>query len=233
MLPALTSAIWARTTSTTAEVAKNAIPPIRPPNSMPRSRQPQQPVRTQNIGPRPFFGAGAPDGGGGSPGPPPMWGAGTPGIGGAECRGGGGRDGRGGTGGGGGAAIGGGGGGEGRGGGGAGVGRGGSGRGAAGATRGAEPTIVAPGLLWTIVAPPSSPPMSSTVKDMPPKRTSWPALRLPSATRWPSMKVPLALAWSTTCHSSPRRSIRACLRETEPSATTTSAEGSRPTITTS
>jgi hypothetical protein len=84
--------------------------------------------------------------------------------------------------------------------------------------------------LWTIVAPASSSaPAISTVNGMAPNRSSWPERSALSTTRWLSTNVPFALPWSTTAHSSPRRSRRACLRETDPSLTTTSQVGSRPT----
>jgi hypothetical protein len=56
------------------------------------------------------------------------------------------------------------------------------------------------------------------------------ALEALSAIRWLSRNVPLALAWSTTAQPPPRRSMRACFRETEPSFRTTSHVGSRPTM---
>src|SRR6266850_867885 len=109
----------------------------------------------------------------------------------------------------------------------AGGGAGGAGLGTGGA-RGVGATTVASGPVVRIVVAESSPSIS-TLYAMAPKRSSWPLCSGDSATRWLSRNVPLALPWSTTNHPTVRRSTRACLRETEPSLTTMSQPGSRPT----
>jgi hypothetical protein len=107
---------------------------------------------------------------------------------------------------------------------------GGAGR-AGGAADGTGWTTVASGASVNIVASMASSPSISTRKLTAPKRSSWPERSVVSATRWLSTKVPLALPWSTTIQLRPRFSRRACLRETEPSLSTTSQVVSRPTST--
>ena len=71
--------------------------------------------------------------------------------------------------------------------------------------------------------------LRSTRNASAPKRSSCPFLSACSAMRRLLRYVPLALPWSTTHQIPPRCSRRACLLDTEPSATTISQLGSRPT----
>jgi hypothetical protein len=98
-----------------------------------------------------------------------------------------------------------------------------------GARGGSPATTVASGEAEATIVAARSSSSVSTWKLTVPNRTSCPERKSASPTRWLSTNVPLALPWSTTAQFAPRLSMRACLRETEPSATTTSHVGSRPT----